>query len=97
MASATELVIAFVMGLGGTIFYALDGAVDIRLAMIILAGSLFGVQIGAIGTTYAEDHAMTLVLALVVGGLGVMWALIAGMAQHRKQHEALAAVDGIED
>jgi uncharacterized membrane protein YfcA len=143
MASATELVIAFVMGLGGTIFYALEGAVDIRLAMIILAGSLFGVQLGAIGTTYVKDHAIklvmglimvivlfsrvfyvpgylaklgrispldpaaaatlkwlgdgTLVLALAVGGLAVMWALIAGMAQHRKQHAALAAVDGLED
>jgi len=37
MASATELVIAFVMGLGGTIKYGWSGFVDIRLAMIILA------------------------------------------------------------
>ena len=36
MASATELVIAFVMGLGGTIKYGWSGLVDIRLAMIIL-------------------------------------------------------------
>ena len=42
VASATELVIAFVMGFGGTIKYALHGLVDIRLAMILLAGSLFG-------------------------------------------------------
>jgi uncharacterized membrane protein YfcA len=143
MASATELVIAFVMGLGGTILYALDGVVDIRLAMIILAGSLFGVQIGAIGTTYVKDHAVklvmglimiivlfsrlfyipgylaqlgkiapleaeilarlkwlgdgTLVLALVVGGLAILWALVRGMAEHRQQHEELAAVDGLED
>ena len=54
MASATELVIAFVMGLGGTIKYAMGGFVDIRLAMIILAGSLFGLQVGAIGTTYVK-------------------------------------------
>ena len=54
MASATELVIAFVMGMGGSFFYALDGFVDIRLSMIILAGSLFGIQIGAIGTTYVS-------------------------------------------
>ena len=143
MASATELVIAFVMGLGGTVFYALDGAVDIRLAMIILAGSLFGIQIGAIGTTYVKDHAVklvmglimvivlfsrffylpgylsqmgriapldpdllttlkwlgdgTLVLALAVGGLAIVWALVRGMAEHRQQHEELAAADGIED
>jgi uncharacterized membrane protein YfcA len=143
MASATELVIAFVMGLGGTIFYALDGVVDIRLAMIILAGSLFGIQIGAIGTTYVKDHAVklvmglimvivlfsrffyipgylakmgriapidagtlatlrllgdgTLVLALAVGGLAILWALVSGMAEHRRQHDELAPVDGIED
>ena len=66
MASATELVIAFVMGLGGTVFYALDGVVDIRLAMIILAGSLFGIQLGAIGTTYVKDHAVKLVMGLIM-------------------------------
>lgn len=130
MASATELVIAFVMGVGGTVLYALDGVVDIRLAMIILAGSLFGIQIGAIGTTYVKDSVVkfvmglimvivlfsrffyvpgylsklnliepmqestistlkmlgdaTLVLALAVGGITIIVALIKGMAAHRR-------------
>ncbi len=66
MATATELVIAFVMGLGGTVLYALDGVVDIRLAMIILAGSLFGIQIGAIGTTYVKDSLVKLVMGLIM-------------------------------
>ena len=66
VASATELVIAFVMGLGGTFFYALDGFVDIRLAMIILAGSLFGIQIGAIGTTYVKDYVVKFVMAAIM-------------------------------
>ena len=66
MASATELVIAFVMGLGGTLFYAWDGLVDIRLAMIILAGSLFGIQIGAIGTTYVRDYMVKYVMAAIM-------------------------------
>jgi nucleotide-binding universal stress UspA family protein/uncharacterized membrane protein YfcA len=65
-ASATELVIAFVMGLGGSFFYALDGFVDIRLSMIILAGSLFGIQIGAIGTTYVKDHVVKFVMATIM-------------------------------
>ena len=52
MASATELVIAFVMGLGGTIFYGLEGVADIRLALLILLGSLFGIQVAATGTAY---------------------------------------------
>ncbi len=65
-ASATELVIAFIMGLGGTIMYALEGVVDIRLAMIILAGSLFGVQLGAIGTTYVKDYVVKFVMGLIM-------------------------------
>jgi len=65
-ASATELVIAFVMGLGGSLFYALDGFVDIRLSMIILAGSLFGIQIGAIGTTYVKDYVVKFVMAAIM-------------------------------
>lgn len=66
MASATELVIAFVMGLGGTVKFGLSGFVDIRLAMIILAGSLFGIQIGAIGTTYVKPFMIKLVMGLIM-------------------------------
>lgn len=66
MASATELVVAFVMGLGGTLKYAWSGLVDIRLAMIILAGSLFGVQLGAIGTTYVKPHMIKLVMGTIM-------------------------------
>lgn len=66
MASATELVIAFVMGLGGTVKFALDGYVDVRLAMIILAGSLFGIQIGAIGTTYVKPHMVKVVMGVIM-------------------------------
>lgn len=66
MASATELVIAFVMGLGGTIFYGLEGAVDIRMAMLILLGSLFGIQIGAIGTTYVKDYQVKFTMAVIM-------------------------------
>ena len=65
MASATELVVAFVMGAGGSLYYAMDGFVDIRLSMIILAGSLFGIQIGAIGTTYVKDYLVKLVMATI--------------------------------
>ncbi|MBF0248407.1 MAG: sulfite exporter TauE/SafE family protein, partial [Alphaproteobacteria bacterium] len=66
MATATELVVAFVMGAGGSLLYAWDGYVDIRLAMIILAGSLFGVQIGAIGTTYVKDWVVKLIMATIM-------------------------------
>jgi hypothetical protein len=66
MATATELVIAFVMGLGGTLFYGLEGVVDIRLAMLILLGSLFGVQLGAIGTTYVKDYQVKFTMAVIM-------------------------------
>lgn len=66
MASATELVIAFVMGLGGTIKFAWSGFVDIRLAMIILAGSLFGIQVGAIGTTYVKPYMIKVVMGVIM-------------------------------
>jgi uncharacterized protein len=66
MASATELVIAFVMGLGGSLKYAMHGLVDIRLAMIILAGSLFGIQLGAIGTTYVKPFMIKVVMGLIM-------------------------------
>lgn len=66
MASGTELVIAFVMGLGGTFLYGLEGAVDVRLSMLILLGSLFGIQLGAIGTTYVKDYQIKLVMAVIM-------------------------------
>ena len=66
MASATELVIAFVMGVGGTFKYALHGMVDIRLAMIILGGSLFGIQLGAMGTTYVKPFMIKVVMGVIM-------------------------------
>jgi uncharacterized membrane protein YfcA len=66
MASATELVIAFVMGLGGSFKFALHGLVDIRLAMVILAGSLFGIQLGAIGTTYVKPFMIKMVMGVIM-------------------------------
>lgn len=77
VASATELVIAFVMGLGGTIKYALHGLVDIRLALILLAGSLFGVQLGAIGTTYVKPYVIKLVMAAIMLIVAVSRGLVA--------------------
>lgn len=66
VASATELVIAFVMGFGGTIKFALHGMVDIRLALILLAGSLFGIQLGAIGTTFVKPFVIKVVMAAIM-------------------------------
>ena len=66
MATATELVVAFVMGLGGSMLYAWDGYVDIRLSMLILAGSLFGVQVGVVATTYVSENFVKKVMASIM-------------------------------
>ena len=66
MATATEMVIAVATGLGATILYGLEGAVDIRMAMLILLGSLFGIQIGAIGTTYVKDYQVKFTMAVIM-------------------------------
>jgi uncharacterized membrane protein YfcA len=76
VSSATELVVAFIMGLGGTVNWAYHGMVDIRLTLIILAGSLFGVQLGAIGTTYVKDH----MIKIVMGTIMLMVAVSRGLA-----------------
>jgi len=76
VASATELVIAFCMGLGGTIKYALGGFVDIRLAMLILLASLFGVQLGAIGTTFVRPYVIKVVMATIMLIVAVSRALV---------------------
>jgi uncharacterized membrane protein YfcA len=76
VASATELVIAFVMGLGGTINFAMSGYVDIRLAMLILLASLFGVQLGAIGTTFVRPYMIKVVMATIMLIVAVSRAIV---------------------
>lgn len=66
VASATELIIAFIMGAWGSIQWGLSGLIDIRMTLLILAGSLIGVQLGALGTTYVKDHMIKIVMAAVM-------------------------------
>jgi len=75
ISSATELVIAFIMGFGGTVKWAIHGMVDIRLTLIILAGSLLGVQLGAIGTTYVKEHMIKVVMGSIMLIVAVSRAL----------------------
>jgi len=66
VASATELAVAGVMGLTGSIKWAALGLIDIRMTLIILFGSLFGVQLGAIGTTYVKDYMVKYVMGTIM-------------------------------
>lgn len=66
VASATELVVAFIMGAYGSIQWGISGLIDIRMTLLILAGSLVGVQLGALGTTYVKDYVIKVVMASVM-------------------------------
>lgn len=66
VSSATELVVAFIMGAWGSIQWGMSGLIDIRMTLLILAGSLIGVQLGALGTTYVKDYMIKLVMAAVM-------------------------------
>ena len=66
VSSATELVVAFIMGAWGSIQWGISGLIDIRMTLLILAGSLVGVQLGALGTTYVKDYMIKLVMSAVM-------------------------------
>lgn len=66
VATATQLVTAFVMGLYGATYWAIGGFVDIRLTLLILAGSLIGIQFAAIGTTYVKDYTIKYTMGVVM-------------------------------
>ena len=66
VASATELIVAFVMGAWGSVQWGLSGLIDIRLTLLILSASLIGVQLGALGTTYVKDHVIKIVMGSVM-------------------------------
>jgi len=91
VASATELVIAFVMGFGGSVNWAIHGMIDIRLTLLILAGSLLGVQLGAIGTTIVKEH----LIKIVMGTIMLIVALSRGLAipKYLKELELLQMND----
>ncbi|MBE0582937.1 MAG: sulfite exporter TauE/SafE family protein [Desulfofustis sp.] len=87
VASATELVVAFIMGAWGSIQWGIAGLIDIRMTLLILAGSLIGVQLGALGTTYVKDHTIKLVMAAVM--------LIVAVSRGAKVPGYLADLDAI--
>jgi uncharacterized membrane protein YfcA len=66
IASATELVVAFIMGTYGSIQWAMSGLIDIRVTLLILSASLIGVQLGALGTTYVKDYTIKIVMGSVM-------------------------------
>lgn len=66
VATGTELYVAMFMGAFGAFNYALEGYVDIRITMLLFAGSLPGLFLGTIGTRIVRESYIRLVTALLV-------------------------------
>jgi uncharacterized membrane protein YfcA len=66
VAAGTELMLAMFMGAFGAINYAFEGLVDIRLTVLLFAGSLCGIHVGAYGTKVVREVAIRLVTAIII-------------------------------
>lgn len=101
VASATELIIAFVMGAWGSVQWGLSGLIDIRLALLLLATSLIGVQLGALGTTYVKDYiikvvmATTMLIVAISRGVKIPGYLIDLELMSPIQESTIALLEGI--
>lgn len=66
VAAGTELYLAIFMGAFGALNYAFEGMVDIRLTMLLFAGSLVGIHIGAYGTKVVREVVIRLATAIII-------------------------------
>lgn len=66
VAAGTELYLAMFMGAFGALNYAWEGFVDIRLVVLLYAGSLLGVYMGAYGVKVVSERYIRLVTGLII-------------------------------
>lgn len=66
VATGTELFLAMFMGAFGALNYAAKGYVDLRITMLLFAGSLMGLFVGAFGTKIVRESYIRLVTAVLV-------------------------------
>jgi uncharacterized protein len=66
VAAGTELYLAMFMGGFGALNYAFEGFVDIRLSVLLLTGSLFGVYLGAYGVKVVGERYIRIVTCLII-------------------------------
>jgi uncharacterized membrane protein YfcA len=64
LAIGTSLINVFLTSFYGTILYAMEGTVEWISVLILLAGSLFGVQVGAHATKYVTPMKIKVLFAL---------------------------------
>ncbi len=66
VAAGTELYLAMLMGAFGALNYAWEGFVDIRLVVLLYAGSLLGVYMGVYGVKVVNERYIRLVTGLII-------------------------------
>jgi uncharacterized membrane protein YfcA len=66
VAAGTELFLAMFMGAWGAFNYGMQGYVDLRLTMLLYAGSLVGIYFGAIGTHIVKELYIRMVTAILI-------------------------------
>ncbi len=66
VAAGTELFLAVFMGAWGCMNYAWSGYVDLRLVLLLYAGSLVGIHLGAYGTKVVKEVYIRLVTGLII-------------------------------
>ncbi|HBH61572.1 MAG TPA: sulfite exporter TauE/SafE family protein [Nitrospiraceae bacterium] len=66
VAAGTELFLAMFMGAWGAFNYGLQGYVDLRLTLLLYAGSLMGIYFGAVGTKLVKELYIRMVTAILI-------------------------------
>lgn len=66
VATGSELYLAMYMGAFGALNYAFEGMVDIRLTLLLYAGSLLGICIGTYGTKVVKEIVIRMVTAIII-------------------------------
>ena len=66
VAAGTELYLAMFMGAWGALNYAWEGFVDIRMTILLLSGSLFGVYLGAYGVKVVGERYIRMVTCMII-------------------------------
>jgi uncharacterized membrane protein YfcA len=66
VATGSELYLAMYMGAFGALNYAFEGMVDIRLTLLLYAGSLLGIYIGSYGTKVVKEFVIRMVTAIII-------------------------------
>jgi uncharacterized membrane protein YfcA len=66
VAAGTELFLAMFMGAFGAFNYGMEGYVDLRVVLLLFAGSLLGIFVGAIGTKLVKELYIRLVTSILI-------------------------------